>query len=139
MNYFYLNQIPTLPPSSFSRTDIEFIKSRVLELVFTVNDMKPFAEDLGYTGRPFKWDLDRRAVLKAELDAYYAKLYGLTREELQYILDPSDVMGEEYPTETFRVLKNNETRLYGEYRTKRLVLEAWDRIHSEVKDELAVV
>ncbi len=29
--------------------------------------------------------------------------------------------------ETFRVLKSNELRQYGEYRTKRLVLEAWDR------------
>ena len=27
--------------------------------------------------------------------------------------------------ETFRVLKDNEIRQYGEYRTKRLVLDAW--------------
>lgn len=139
MNYFYFNQLPILAIDCYLITDSEFIIPRVLELSYTADDMKPLAGELNYFGPPFKWDLDRRAVLKAELDAYYAKLYGLTREELQYILDPSDVMGEEYPTETFRVLKNNETRLYGEYRTKRLVLEAWDRIHSEVKDELAVV
>jgi len=35
-------------------------------------------------------------------------------------------MGADYPSETFRILKNNETRLFGEYRTRRLVLEAWD-------------
>ena len=29
--------------------------------------------------------------------------------------------------ETFRVLKDNELRQYGEYRTKRLVLEAWEK------------
>ena len=29
--------------------------------------------------------------------------------------------------ETFRVLKDNELRQYGEYRTKRLVLDAWNR------------
>jgi hypothetical protein len=50
----------------------------------------------------------------------------LTREELRYVLDPADVMGPDYPSETFRVLKNNEIRRYGEYRTQRLVLAAWD-------------
>ena len=30
-----------------------------------------------------------------------------------------------FPEETFRVLKEKELRLYGEYRTRRLVLEAW--------------
>ena len=67
-------------------------------------------------------------LLFAELDAYYAHLYGLTRDELRYILDPADVMGPDYPSETFRVLKNNEIRQFGEYRTQRLVLEAWDRL-----------
>jgi hypothetical protein len=77
---------------------------------------------------PFIWDEQRRAILRAELDAYYAKLYGLTRDELRYILDPADVYGEDFPSETFRVLKNNEIKKYGEYRTQRLVLEAWDRM-----------
>ncbi len=77
---------------------------------------------------PFKWDEDRRAILKAELDAIYAKLYGLTTEELRYILDPQDVYGPDFPGETFRVLKEKEIRKYGEYRTKRLVLEAWEKL-----------
>jgi hypothetical protein len=68
------------------------------------------------------------AVLRAELDAFYAHLYGLTRDELRYILDPADLMGPDYPSETFRVLKGNEIRQLGEYRTQRLVLEAWDRL-----------
>jgi hypothetical protein len=58
------------------------------------------------------------------LDAYYARLCGLTRDELRYILDPKEVHGEDFPGETFRVLKEKEVRLYGEYRTSRLVLEA---------------
>jgi len=74
---------------------------------------------------PFKWDEDRRARLKAELDAYYARLYGLADEELRYILEPQDVYGPDFPGETFRVLKEKEIRKYGEYRTKRLILEAW--------------
>ena len=64
----------------------------------------------------------RRAQVRAELDAYYSRLYGLTRDELRYILDPKEVHGEDFPGETFRVLKEKEIRLYGEYRTRRLVL-----------------
>jgi hypothetical protein len=64
--------------------------------------------------------------VRAELDAYYARLYGLTRDELRYILDPKDVYGDDFPGETFRVLKEKEMRQYGEYLTRRLVLEKWD-------------
>ena len=108
-----------------------FIVPRVLELTYTSHSMAPFAHDLGYDGPPFAWDEDRRAQLRAELDAWYARAYGLTRDELRYILDPADVKGEDYPSETFRVLKNSEIKRYGEYRTRRLVLEAWDHLHAE--------
>jgi hypothetical protein len=77
---------------------------------------------------PFKWDEERRARLRAEIDAIVANLYGLTREELHYILDPKEVYGEDFPGETFRVLKENEIKEHGEFKTKRLVLEAWDRL-----------
>ena len=56
------------------------------------------------------------------------RAFGLTRNELRFILDPSDVMGDDYPSETFRVLKHNEMREFGEYRTQRLVLAAWDAL-----------
>jgi hypothetical protein len=75
---------------------------------------------------PFVFDPEKRALFRAALDARYARLYGLTRDELRYILDPADVMGEDYPSETFRVLKEKEIAEFGEYRTQRLVLEAWD-------------
>lgn len=88
-------------------------------------------DEVGCSLPPFKWDEERRAVLKAELDAIYAKLYGLTTEELRYILDPQDVYGPDFPGETFRVLKEKEIRLYGEYRTRRLVLEAWEKLNNE--------
>jgi hypothetical protein len=38
------------------------------------------------------------------------------------------VKGADYPSETFRVLKEKEIRQFGEYRTRRLVLEAWDAL-----------
>ena len=123
-----VKNLPILPLSKYTTSDIAFIVSRVLELVYTAYDLKPFAEDLGYNGEPFPWDEERRAVLRAELDDYYARLYGLNRKQLRYILDPADVMGADYPSETFRVLKNNEMREFGEYRTQRLVLEAWDAL-----------
>lgn len=85
---------------------------------------------------PFKWDEARRAVLKAELDAIYAKLYGLTTEELRYILDPQDVYGPDFPGETFRVLKEKEIKQFGEYRTRRLVLEAWERLNNKEVNDL---
>lgn len=127
LNYFIGSQLPVPAPSSIAEADVSFIASRVLELTYTCQSMRPFAEDLGYTGAPFKWNEDRRAVLRAELDARIARLYGLTRDQLRYILDPEDVMGKGYPSETFRVLKNNDIKKYGEYRTARLVLDAWDR------------
>lgn len=66
--------------------------------------------------------------MRAELDTCYAKLHGLTRDELRYILAPSDVYGPDFKSETFRVLKNNEIKQFGEYRTQRLVLAAWDKM-----------
>ena len=120
-------QLAALPPTHYKLTDVDFISSRVMELVYTATDLAPFANDLGYKGKPFAWAPDRRAILRAELDAYYAKLYGLTRDELRYILDPSDVYGDDYPSVTFPGLKRNEVRDFGEYRTRRLVLEAWDQ------------
>jgi len=130
LSYFVLKQLPVISPRSYSLENIEFISSRILELVYTTWDMQPFAQDMGYDGEPFIWNSERRALLRAELDAYYAKLYGLTRDELRYILDPADIHGPDFPSETFRVLKNNEMRQFGEYRTQRLVLEAWDRMFS---------
>ena len=63
----------------------------------------------------------------------FARTYGLSRDELRYILDPADVMEPDYPSETFRVLKEKEIRAHGEYRTRRLVLAAWDRMEASGK------
>ena len=77
--------------------------------------------------QPYIYNEQRRAIAQAELDAIFAHLYGLNTEDLRYILDPEDVCGEGCINETFRVLKDKEISQYGEYRTKRLVLEAWNR------------
>ncbi|WP_234245981.1 Eco57I restriction-modification methylase domain-containing protein [Billgrantia desiderata] len=131
LTYGYLKQFPILPPERYTEADLTFIVPRVLELTYTAHDLTAWARELGYEGPPFAFDPDRRAILHAELDAYYAKLYGLTEEDLRYILDPADVLGEDYPSETFRVLKNKELREFGEYRTQYLVLEAWKQLEQE--------
>lgn len=64
------------------------------------------------------------------LDAFHTRTHGLTGNEVRYMLDPADVKGPEYPSETFRVLKEKEIRHHGEYRTGRLVLAAWDRMEA---------
>lgn len=148
LTYAYLKQFPILPPDRYTEADLDFIVPRVLELTYTTHDLRSWAEEIVSAWRldnggwkpntpeairrtpltPFRFNPTRRATLRAELDAYYAKLYGLTEEELRYILDPADVMGEAYPSETFRVLKYKELKEFGEYRTQRLVLEAWNRI-----------
>ncbi|KAG0753218.1 hypothetical protein G6F24_013120 [Rhizopus arrhizus] len=131
LTLFTIRQIPVFSPNKYNDGDLAFIVPRVLELTYTAHDLAGWAQDLGYNAPPFAFDPDRRAILRAELDAYYAKLYGLTRDELRYILDPADMLGEDYPSETFRVLKNNELKEFGEYRTQRLVLEAWDALEEQ--------
>jgi hypothetical protein len=124
-------QLPFVPPSSFTNVCVSFVIPRVLELTYTSHAMAPFGRDLGHDGPPFAWNEVRRAQLRADLDAFYARAYGLGRDELRYILDPAEVKGADYPSETFRVLKEKEIRLHGEYRTRRLVLEAWDRMEAD--------
>lgn len=130
MNFFIFKQLPLLGPPTYARTELSFIVPRVLELTYTAHDLQPWARDLGYDGAPYAFDPTRRALLRAELDAYYARLYGLTRDELRYILNPESVMGDGYPSETFRVLKDKEEREFGRFRTAEWVLDAWDRLQA---------
>jgi hypothetical protein len=133
LKYNVMKQLPIIAPESYKSQDLRFVNSRVVELTYTSHSMVAFARGVGYDGQPFRWDEDRRAWLRAELDAYYARLYGLTREELLYILDPTFVKGPDYPSETFRVLRKNEEAEYGEYRTARLVMQAWDELDAKGK------
>ena len=137
----FVKQFPILTPEQIPENiRLEIIK-RVAELCYFNHDLDKWAEELWgelneeqklelpQLGRKecFVYNIERRAVVQAELDAIIAHLYGLTTEELKYILDPEDVCGRGCINETFRVLKDTELRKYREYRTKRLVLEAWDR------------
>ena len=98
----------------------EMIVPRALELTYTAWDLQPFAQDLGYDGPPFVWDEERRHRIKCELDAIYAHMYQLDQEDLAWILDAPE------PSQSFPGLKLNEERQFGEYRTQRYVLRAYD-------------
>lgn len=124
----HLKQLPVLSSSAYDATNLDFIASRVLQLTYTSFALRPFAQDLGYYEGPFSWDDTKRAHLRAEIDAWYAHAYGLTRDELSYILDPIETKGSGYPSETFRILAANEFDRYGHYRTRDLVLRAFDEM-----------
>ena len=131
MSFFIVKQLPVLPPEAFlekpyfdSPTYVELIAPRVLELTYTAHDLEGFARDLGYEGPPFRWDDQRRHQLQCELDALYATMYRLDRSDLEWILDAPP------PSSSFPALKRNEIARYGEYRTKRLVLQAFDQLIS---------
>jgi hypothetical protein len=122
MNFFIVEQLPVLHPSVFkadapwevTKKLTGWVKPRVLELAFTAWDMQAFARDLQDDGPPFVWDPERRMLLRAELDAAFFHLYGISRDDTDYILD------------TFPVVRRRDEVRFGEYRTKRLILEVYD-------------
>ena len=72
---------------------------------------------------------DERAVTASEIDVLVARdVYRLTKDEMLYILDPDNIMGKDCGVETFKALRNAEIRKFGEFRTQRLIKEAWERI-----------
>ncbi|WP_030037717.1 Eco57I restriction-modification methylase domain-containing protein, partial [Streptomyces resistomycificus] len=119
MKLFVWKQLPVPTPTTLE-PHVPFLLPRVLELVYTAYDMSPLARDLGDEGQPFLWDEARRSQLRAELDAYFFHLYGISAEDTDYVL------------ETFQSesggLKHNEIGNFGEYRTKRLVLTEYERM-----------
>jgi hypothetical protein len=101
----------------------------VLRLMCTGPEMTPFWNKMAVHG----WtapvpegtvpasalvDMSARSDAKAEIDAVVAKLlYGIDREELSFIID------------TFSVLRRREEKANnGEFRTKRLVLDCYDKV-----------
>jgi hypothetical protein len=98
-----------------------WILPRVLELTYTAWDLKPYAETCGYEGEPFVWDEERRFMLRSELDAAYFHLYGIKREDVDYIL------------ETFHIVKRKDEQAHGEYSTKRVILEIYDEMQRAIE------
>lgn len=124
----FLSQ-PSIPQSTFEQlpTGLEFSDAlegvlgqadewfvpRVAELTVTGEELESFGHELGERA-VFVCDDARRALLRAELDAAFFHLYGVEREDVDYIM------------ETFPIVKRKDIAAHGEYRTKRLILEIYD-------------
>lgn len=129
LTYGYLKQLPVLAPSvyvsdcAWSRGTVlrDWIVSRVLELTFTAWDLESFARDVGHEGPPFRWDAERRFVLRCELDAAFFHLYGVARDEVDHVMD------------SFWIVRGNDEKTHGEYRTKRVILETYDALARAVQ------
>jgi hypothetical protein len=159
LTFNYLEQLPVLPPDGFERplpfrwdgppspmaperrppTAADFIRPRVLELTYTAWDLEPFARDLGYEGPPFRYDPERRALLRAELDALFFLLYLGTAQEWQreapqslQELFPIPRDAAEHILEQFPIVKRHDEERFGEYRTKRMILEIYDAMQEAI-------
>ena len=125
LNWYIVEQLPVVPLHQYQstrfgkKTAAEIVREAVLELTYTAHDMAGFARDMGYVDskgkvkRPFKWDEERRRMLRAKLDAVYFHLYGVTkRDDVRYVHS------------TFPIVERDETTAYGRYRSRDLCL-AW--------------
>ncbi len=130
MSTFVAEQLPVLPADA-SMTQPQWARGsalrkwllpRVLELTYTAWDLEPFAHDVGYDGPPFRWASERRFLLRAELDAAFFHLYGLSHDDAGYILD------------TFPIVRKNDERAYsGVYRTRTVILEIYNAMAEAVR------
>lgn len=125
MCFYLVKQFALPPPSRIREAAVESIITRnFLSLFYTSYSLTPLAYDLGYDGSPLKWSPEARTYLRAELDAIIAHLYSIKRNELDYIL------------ETFPIVRRKDKAKYGEYRTKRLILEYYDKYASEIETDV---
>ncbi len=129
LSYGLVKQFPVVPPDAYREpapwstieTRCFWLLPRVLELTFTAWDLAPFACDCGYDGPPFRWDKARRFLLRCELDAAFFHLYGVHRDDTDYIM------------ETFPVVKKKDIQQHGTYRTKLMILEIYDAMQRAVE------
>jgi hypothetical protein len=133
LTYTVMDAVPL--PRDWQRTPgAEAIIARAFRLAACGEEMAGFrASAPGTPGIPAglapEEDPDARAVLMAEIEVLVAReVYGLSRDDLLFLLDPDNILGRDCGVETFKALRNREMRTYREYRTQRLVLEAWDRL-----------
>jgi hypothetical protein len=136
MSYTIMDSLPF--PRDWRRTfGAEAIIARAFALSAAGPEMEEFRRSAPNSpgvpqGVPPVESPEIRAQLMAEIDALVAhEVFGLTRDELRYVLDPDNLLGEGSGVETFKALRNREKRQLGEYRTQRLVLEAWDRFERD--------
>jgi hypothetical protein len=115
INWYMVEQLPLIRPAQFAAKLGEqkigdFVRDEVLRLSYTAWDLQPFARELGYGGNPFEWDEEDRRHRIARLDALFFHLYGIKRDDAEYIL------------ETFPIVREQDEKAHGRFLTKDLVL-----------------
>ena len=152
-NFFLAQQLAVPSPSMLEMSTpwhisfAEWLRPRILELTYTTEDMRPFARDMGYEGDPFPWDEERRAQLRAEIDAVIFHLYLPANRDgswkrceqendseynnlVAYFPTPRSAV--EYIMETFPITRRQDVKNYGSYRTKELILEYYDAFLNQI-------
>lgn len=130
LSEFLLKQLAILAPDELAGTCpwdkgtsvSKWMEQRAIELSYTAWSLQPFATDMGYDGAPFRWESSRRTLLRCELDAAYFLLYGMEREDVDYVM------------ETFPIVKRKDESKYGEFRTKGLILQMYDEMAASMRD-----
>ncbi|AKN59972.1 hypothetical protein WB44_01215 [Synechococcus sp. WH 8020] len=125
LNFYIIKQLPIPNLKNLTNEDLDYISSRVERLSFSSSC---FAEEEAFISGAACTDSPSRAETKAELDAYTAKLFGLDKGELDFIFWDKNECKNTSQSATFEVLRSIEIKEFGEYRSRRLALEAWDRI-----------
>ena len=126
LTFVHMRQFPILPPEKYVRPTpwqsgkplLTWITERVVELTYTAWDLQPFAQDHAYNGPPFRWDPERRFEIRCELDAAYFHLYGIERDDVDYIMS------------TFPIVQRRDEVAHGTYRTRDRILELYDAMAS---------
>ncbi len=154
LNYFIVKQLPVLPPSTYAQpcpwaSDQQsaidqkklqdWLLPRVLELTYTAWDLEPFAQDYGWNGPPFRWDEERRFILRCELDAAFFHLYLGLEDEWRHQPEslnrafPTPRHAVDYIMDAFPIVKRRDEEKHGEYRTKRVILEIYDEMTESIR------
>jgi type I restriction-modification system DNA methylase subunit len=135
LNFFIVEQLPTLRPDTYAdkcpwakRETLEhWISERVLKLSCTADDMIPLAQACGFQGSRGDgvhiWKETERAQLRAELDAAYFHLYGIDRNDAEYILSTFTNTG--FVPESQRT---SQQQLWNRGSVGEMILEAFDRL-----------
>ena len=146
--YYIMRQLPIPTPDAFlnaaawspSEQLESSIRSRIAELAYTSWEIEGLGIDCGYAGPPFRWDEDRRFLLRAELDAAFFHLYLGTPDEWQR--DASPALKAKLPTprdavdhimETFPIVKRKDIEAHGTYRTKYKILSIYDEMAEAIR------
>ena len=133
LKYHTFKQLPILPPDTYDRPCPwspgerleDWLLPRVLELTVTAWDLVPFARDCAGVEAPYRWDRARREQLRAELDAAFFHLYGLTRADVAWVL------------ESFPIVRKNDERQHGRAVTFERVLDEFDAMATAIRRGVA--